>query len=57
MKDIKLSFFFLYASIAVSAAVSSINCAGAYEANISGQPPILGPTGYEITRIFILFPI
>jgi hypothetical protein len=53
MKDIKLSFFFLYASIAVSAAVSSINCTGAYEANISGQP-IWGPTGYDHADFYFI---
>ena len=53
MKDIKLSFFFLYASIAVSAAVSSINCTGAYEANISGQP-IWRPTGYDHADFYFI---
>jgi len=53
MKDIKLSFFLLYASIAVSAAVSSINCAGAYEANISDLP-IWGPAGYDRADFYFI---
>jgi hypothetical protein len=53
MKNLKLSFFLLYAFIAVSIAVSSINCAGSYEANISDQP-IWGPTGYDRADFYFI---
>jgi hypothetical protein len=51
VKDIKLSFFLLCASIGVSVAVSSINCAGAYEVNISSQPN-WEPTGYNYADFY-----
>ena len=53
MKNLKLSFFLLYAFIAVSVAVSSINCAGSYEANISDQP-IWGPAGYDRADFYFI---
>jgi hypothetical protein len=53
MKNLKISFFLLYAFIAVSIAVSSINCAGSYEANISDQP-IWGPTGYDRADFYFI---
>jgi hypothetical protein len=53
MKNIKLSFFLLYALIAVSVAVSSINCAGSNEANISDQP-VWGPTGYDHADFYFI---
>jgi hypothetical protein len=53
MKKIKHSFFLLYALIAMGVAVSSINCAGTYEANISDQP-IWGPTGYDRADFYFI---